>query len=674
MQERFLVPRWRGVLASGVLALLAACGGGGGGGDTPADTNPPAPQATDFTLSGVAAQGAALAGATVRVYDRSGGVVGNTVLTGTDGRYSYVVPANALPPFVVSAALDDLAYYTPVAARGTATANVTKLTNLVAVALSPTGDASALAAQVAAGTATVTPDAVTKAVGDLMAALQPLEQNIGDSTNPITGTFKADGTGHDRLLEALSVVVNPAGNGANVVVTVRSVVANGDQAPSISYASGSTPPVLPAAVAKASLPPANMDTRVNALMAQLTRCYGLPLAQRANGSTIIGADCLALFPANDPSRYRFNGATVGPNGAFSGIFSANGNGIVFDRGQLEFTGADGLMIVSYRARSPSGTTSFGTLVVRLDGDVLRINGNQYQYGFVVSPWAEDREFINSPDASYLNTGFNLNMGNAQVNGQSAFDHVLVTSPTGVTYTFKPRSGLSYLAVQLPDGSLSNTSVVRMAGRFNAASTTGAPRTRDTGIYWSPAPGGADRDWTNAELAAVNNIGTWKAEFFLAGNTSGKADVVQYATTLARAATLPELAQKKFAQFTDAYKSELLAASSALSHIVLNAGASIRVGTAAGGDGWMVPAGAVDPTQVQAFGRMSESSSSRWNDFLGVSQGTRAATITCSRQSSGDAHCDANGGYAAGTVFDQLQLSANDMRQENRIKSMQMFKR
>ena len=64
-----------------VASVLIACGGGGGSGLGP------------LSISGTAAVGAPLAGATVKVYDATGALVVSDGVVQANGNYSLTIPA-----------------------------------------------------------------------------------------------------------------------------------------------------------------------------------------------------------------------------------------------------------------------------------------------------------------------------------------------------------------------------------------------------------------------------------------------------------------------------------------------------------------------------------------------------------------------------------------------------
>lgn len=203
-------------LSLATLLILGACGGGGGGGGGggfafPVGTGnggtPPAAESPG-TLSGTVATGAAFAGAALTVFDQTGAKVCEVTVP-AEGTYSCVLPAGTKAPLVIQAVRDDLTLYSTTASTATGTTNVTPLTTVVVAQLSPNGDPSKLAAAVQADAGAVTPGAISDQVAKLVAALKPLLDALNTSIDPMSGTFQANGTGQDRVLDTLNVSVRP---------------------------------------------------------------------------------------------------------------------------------------------------------------------------------------------------------------------------------------------------------------------------------------------------------------------------------------------------------------------------------------------------------------------------------------------------------------------------------
>lgn len=650
--------------------LLAGCGGGGGNSQGSAASPPPSSAATSFLIHGVAATGAPMAGAAIEVRDATGAVVATATADAT-GSYFLTVPSTAVAPFVVSAAsVDGVTLYSPLASAGASTVNVTPVTTVITAQLSPTGDPSQLAAQLNAGAASFDAAKVASVVAGVTQALQPLLANAGVDIDPITGTFSADGTGYDRLLNSLAVTVRPEGAQSSITISVKSVPSDGSQPPEITFTSGTTPPALPGTAATAPLPPAGLDGMLVAFAAKVQECMALPLTDRVTGTgaadTIKAAPCQQIFFNDDPSTYKEGGANARAD--WSLIFAGSLTGMKSATPVLRVLKADGTMLVSWSNTTATGDLLFLRAVLTPQNGALKAIGNQYDFGFRVRAWSEMRDFLNTPDLSYRDTGFLVNVDNAIQGGASLFDHAVVTAPDGTRITLRPQAGLSNMSVVKNDGTLSGTSVVRLAGQFLDPNRTTQPRTlTGENVFWASNPDGSDADWTEAQIASMNNLGQWKADFFLAGNTGTTPDVTQFATTTVRAFTPTEIARQPFATPAPDFRASLVAASGATGAFPLTDGSRITAT-------WTVPAGAIPPTSVLAQGFVS-GTGARWNDSVPVSPGSRSATISCTAQTAADGHCSATtaGTYSSAARLNLIQLSGSDINDMQWISSNALFK-
>ena len=286
------------------LVALAACGG---------DPDEPLPT----TLSGTAAIGAPIAGATVVVIDSDPATTDPASVTaGADGRYSIDISGLKAPLFIRATgtvsgeAVEQVAVVPTVAANASNTANVTPLTSAVATLVAPGGNASALAtpatlagaateAQVSNATTllvnTLTSDAGTAAL-------------LGTGFNPLTTSFNADGTGVDAALERVSVTTlagqvqisnlaaPPGANGAPPPVTLTPA----------QVATPNIAPTLPPSVPTANLPTA---AELAALGAKYEACLALPISQRvtqdASGTVTAVLGACNFVPAD----WKSNGRT-----------------------------------------------------------------------------------------------------------------------------------------------------------------------------------------------------------------------------------------------------------------------------------------------------------------------------------------------------------------------------
>ena len=195
-----------------VTLAVSACGGGDSGSSastTPGTNVPPAQ-----TVSGVAASGAAMQGATVTLMDATGKSV-DCPANATTGAFQCTV-TGLTAPFVLSASgnvADSQATLIALSASaGSQTINITPITNAIAATIvgdNPSkllGNTGLLQSKVTAQTVSNTVAAYAAALADLLAATG----NTG--VDLISGPLTAGAPGLDRLLDQLKVNVLPDGS------------------------------------------------------------------------------------------------------------------------------------------------------------------------------------------------------------------------------------------------------------------------------------------------------------------------------------------------------------------------------------------------------------------------------------------------------------------------------
>lgn len=660
-------------LACVAAVLLAACTPGG---DRP---SPPPPPTTNVTLSGVAATGAPLPGATVTVYDRSGATVA-TATTGADGSFSVSIPATTQAPLVLHAVSSDQTLVSAFAETRSTRLNITPLTNLVAACLAANGDPLSLRQN----SGNVTAANISARIASILGSIRSLRLALGDTTDPLTGEFQANGQGHDRVLQSLAVDIRPAGDRSNIELTVRR--AGADTLRSSFTSAACTPPEIPGPINEIDLPPPAIDDMLVDLTKRLNACYALPLSQRVSGvsgtatavvgtaSAVIAPACRTLFLADDPASFLNGGARVGRdangNGAFNSLFRSDATGARWENLRLEFLRDNPTRdpVFSYRAVDTQNNVLHDTLVARMVGGKLQLVGNQYIYSAGVRPFYQDREFLNQPAADFISTGYDVQIANrVDASGNPVFAKVEVTAPNGTKRIFRPDAGRAALSAERANGTLSGTSVLRLAGRFKNASTAGNPAQFETSLnFESP-------QFTEEQIRAYPEQGIWTFEFFHVDTT--QANVVQRSRTIARAATLEEGAVLTLAQMTEAAKAELRGRSAATGRITFGPPSATTpnvadLSTAGGGDFWTVPAGAAAPSRIIVFGLgpdpdgMGPLTRPGYDDAVDVAANTRKVVVTCSRASAADNHCDSSTGvtqYAQNTTFTNVQLFSSTPR-------------
>ena len=267
------------VLMLATAGLLGACGG-----DDPVAAVAPAPT----LLTGVAASGAALGGASVTVVDGDATTTEPAAVTAAaDGSYSVDVSSLKGPLVVQATAIvggvstQTIAVVPAVTANATNTANVTPLTNAVAALIAPGGDPLALLVPATLATA-VTAQKVSDASALLVNTLNTdpaIAAALGASFNPLSTAFSANGAGIDGVLDKLQVDVSSAG--VSIINLAAPLSAAGVPVPvTLTAAQTATPavvPTLPPSAAAGSLPTA---AEIAALGAKYQACLALPIAQR----------------------------------------------------------------------------------------------------------------------------------------------------------------------------------------------------------------------------------------------------------------------------------------------------------------------------------------------------------------------------------------------------------
>lgn len=698
---RPLTHRMTAACAAALLLSLAGCGGGGGSGGSFALPlgSAPAPETPAATarLSGVAATGAAFDGATITVIDQTGATVCTTE-TDSAGAYACDLPASTRAPLVIRAQREDQVLYSTTASAEGGVTNVTPLTTIVVAQLSPEGNPARLAGALQSNPGAVTEAGIQAQVAELLAALQPLLAALGESFDPMSGVFAADGTGQDRVLDAISVSVRPDGTAANIEITVKALPAAADDPPlKIGFRTdGPSIPTLPW-VSREQLARIPTPAMVASLLERLNACYALPLTQRVNTAAndnanavggpqnVVAPACRTLFVDDDPATYVANGASVGRDasnrGAFSSLFRSGPTNLRHDRGNFEFFRQDGGVVLTYRWTDVLGNTDNDTIVARDAGGTLKLTGNSNLYRASVRAYAENREMINSPAYSSYNTGYHINIDNRlNGSGMPVLEKVEVTTPMDTVLTYVPQPGLSYLVLSR-DGSPATATadgVLRLAGAYQDLATPGAPSDTETGLYY------VGTQLTEAQLRDLGDQSVWKLEFF---PVNGDRTVQAY-RTIARAPTLGELRLQSFAHLTPALQAELVAEGAspeAVGGVTAFGPAgqgdpnNIDVSAAGETDGWAVPSGALAPTMVSAFGRAPRISptvrGARYNDSITVRNAARTAVLWCTPQSPTDAHCDGSfaGQYAWGATVSVLELWARSARQVELSKKIGLYK-
>jgi len=265
-------------------ACLLACGGGS--------------SSTDAQISGTAAYGSPMAGASIVLTDATGQTVSST--SGADGNYTVKV-TGFTAPFLVKASVgsgDGVKEYLALVAAApkvgeTGTANVTPLTHALVTMASSDGTSPNEFSDPAKLKA-LDSTKLTAALGNLQTALKDVLADAGLPGNfdPLTTTIKADrSSAADVLLDTIKVTVSDLGVG---LTNARVAVANdATTSNSATVTIKGTPSAPPAALPKPTVSAADIkgldgfQTEVNACLALTPAAR---VSQASNGAyTLLGA-------------------------------------------------------------------------------------------------------------------------------------------------------------------------------------------------------------------------------------------------------------------------------------------------------------------------------------------------------------------------------------------------
>lgn len=356
-------------------ATLIACGGGGGGGG----------DAKVSTISGVAAYGAPLAGASITVMDATGKSA-NPATSAADGSY-FVDVTGLTAPLLVKASGESgdavreyltLLTSTPAAGQ-TTTANVTPLTTaLVSMASSDGASPGEFAS--ADKLKALDSAKLAKALSNLQAALKDVLADAGLPANfdPTAATFKADrSSAADVLLDTIKVSVSDQGVSlTNVRVPVDETT---DTAPTSTVTLKGTE-AAPAALAKPAVASAALKG-LDYLQTQINACLALAPDDRAaltaTGEYTLKGACNQItgYAAN----YKAWGYTLSQLWGRRLFNNIPANSTLEPIEFLLFMNDGKKAMVRMASRSSNGGTVFFEVAEKGDDGTWKIVGNQRNY-------------------------------------------------------------------------------------------------------------------------------------------------------------------------------------------------------------------------------------------------------------------------------------------------------
>jgi hypothetical protein len=639
-----------------------------------------------------------MVGATVSVVDSRGRRVGQSSPVASDGRYSVELEVDAAPPLVLKAALPDGEAQVSILDRvdgHSATVNVTPITSLVAARLSPNGTPTGLVdrftqiAQPAPPSSTPAPPPppipspaeIQAKVNEVLAVIAPVRQALGDTTDPIKGSFAVGGTGHDKLLDSVTVTITPKSeSSSNIEITVRTKRDDETPLPAVSFASNVPTQQLPrvdSSLRRENFGADGTSAKIDALLAEINRCYALPVADKVTSTTVTprtaalvkDGPCKSMYFDSNPALFLDNGNVVG-SGAGAGLFGADL--LVFDRPVYEYTRAEvrnqspEMVVFTVRWTNQRSLAS-DTMVVHAREDSagrLKLFGNQYRYSMSVRPIVSRQTYVRSDSRHMdnLRVGYNLLVPNLQSGGQPVFDRVEVMAPVGLersatrdVFILRPAVGFTNLRMTGHFLRTRTSNVVWLGGDWVdpaavARTETASGRrvvhpiqTDGSGAVWVNDPG--ERGWDDARLERLSHKSVWTFRYFLRGNTGTEPDAVQSMTTISRAPSVREIRQKPFAEFTPSTVDFLRDMSmdsrfemfwlSVRPQAVATTPPILPTDEPPAIDlSWTVPPGAVAATSVNGYGRTTSSYSVPWEQrtsfdrIQGVASTASQVTLTC----------------------------------------------
>lgn len=434
-------------LSAFLLASLAACGGGGGGGGSVASL---------ATLSGTAAVGAPLAAAQINVFDSKGQEVGQGT-SDDSGFFSIQLSKEGAAPYTLKLSSGPITLHAMHASAASGEVNITPLSDTVVAMLSPTGSAADMITALQGGAQAPTKTDIESKQDVLSAALSDVASAAGATQNVFTRKFSADGTGTDKLLDAIAIntVADGVSKKANVQIALK--VATDTENPAASLpvlnltsdtttAQASTEKDKIDKVKPEDLPNVNAGKLYKDLVANLNACYKEAPNVRTDGeSTVLSNACKKIFLDNDPAQYLNYGQRLGKNAQFAGMFTYTGEVQfkVMDKPYLvqDLNGSkrgDGIgrAIVGLSWVNEHGNRENISLYVTkytLDGkELLGLSGDRNQYAWAVNSHNQKREFPLREDGSldYVTSAYLIMVKDLVVSSKSVINYATVTSPSG----------------------------------------------------------------------------------------------------------------------------------------------------------------------------------------------------------------------------------------------------
>lgn len=522
--------------------LLSGCGGGGSSSSTSTSSS-----GTTSTISGVAASGAPLVDANVTVTCSDGSTQNGT--TNDKGEFIITLGASCAAPYVLVAksesgdGVQSLVSVFPDAISGSARANITPLTHAISATLASDGNPLSLASNIATEKNNITPAAVTSRNQAIVSSLSGMltNANIQGTPNLITTEFSANRAGLDKILDNLSVEVNPSGvnitnlsgnkvddmghlSGASVVADLASNSVSINKGTNFNTAIGT----LPNAIQSADL--------ADAATAALNACFQLPAASRINTAGTLQGACAALASNHLALDYKHDGKNIAQE--WNGMMRDTAyDKAVFQKPEViryfSDSPADTRALFRMGIMRASGAGEWYVSVVEKSnntGGAVKLRGNQREFRVGVNAYVSreeqvlDKGILAGDGVRGRTAGAHYHSGlNIQFNGNASnpVRYVKVTGPgiPGDGLILRPMNGCSYwvIASSITASPTVCTSLYRMQYRKANVSDRDSP-------YYVNGFGSSDLFFARTRVSddTIKNIKVFSAyrfQIFKVGNTT-----------------------------------------------------------------------------------------------------------------------------------------------------------
>lgn len=475
------------------VAVLTACGGGSTGAN---NTNT---GSTTVPLVGTVATGSPVGSATITVIDATG----TSVATGTtlsDGTYAVDVPSTAQAPLVIKADYAGQSLYSVTPSVAPSRVNVNQLTNATVSLLSASGNVGKFVSEVQNGEVTITESSIATKTARLNAAISPIKSAIdstgGSTVDYMNGSFTADGTGTDKLLDTVQVYVEPATTG-NVNTKTTQILFNTANDPetttqlaAVNFSSQDSLEALTTKAGQVSINPSNLPSNIlgslyRDYIDRFNSCYALPLAQRVTNGILTAPVCKSLFRDSNPDDYLHGGKTAAAT--FPTMFTVDKTAEFFEQlspwriHNIKTANniTSGKAVIGLMAKDEFGNYLNTDGVVEVyyrDGNpTLGLIGDQNPVAFTVGTTISATEHPLAQDklANYVASMYSIYLPVYEPTGKT-LKKAIVTSPTGKTIILGKKGSRSQLfickSIELdvnsdPTGNCTSTPDIYMAFRY-----------------------------------------------------------------------------------------------------------------------------------------------------------------------------------------------------------------